>query len=133
MTDISIHPKKLEAKFLSRDPFDGYILRIDHERKDRAGNQIITDVIAFEWHTVVSYNALGKSHVIYGMKAPVRQVWEAIDAFGKPDKVVRTDGTKFWVMNAYYNNEGKIDRLEGGNSSPFTIISRTTPLSKEEI
>ncbi|QIG68056.1 hypothetical protein EVB55_121 [Rhizobium phage RHph_Y68] len=132
MTKIAIHPKKLEANFLSRDPFDGYILRIDHEKKTAQGEPLVTDVIGFEWHTVVSYDALGKSHVVYGMKASVRQIWDAIDAFGAPDKVIRRDGTKFWVMNHYYK-DGKVDRLEGGNSSPFTIITRDIEDSLEQI
>ncbi|QNH71476.1 hypothetical protein PP938_gp190 [Rhizobium phage AF3] len=133
MTKIAIHPKKLK-QFAARDNTNDYILRIDHERNDRDGSPIITDIVAFEWHSVISHDVLGKAHMIYGMRAPVKHTWDAIDAFGKPDKAIRTDGSWFWIMNSYYDREtGKLDRLEGGNSSPFTIIARNTPLSKEEI
>ncbi|QIG73894.1 hypothetical protein PP935_gp119 [Rhizobium phage RHph_N34] len=132
MTKSSIHPKKLSSKFAARDNINGYILRVDYEREDRDGNPIVMDIVAFEWHSIISHDILGKAHMIYGMRAPVKHVWDAIDAFGRPDKAILTDGTWIWVMSSYCK-DGKIDRLEGGNSSPFTIISRDTKLSEEEI
>jgi hypothetical protein len=133
MTKTSIHPKKLE-RFQTRDNTNDYILRIDHEHVNSKQEPLFTDVVAFEWHSIITHDILGKVHMIYGMRAPVKHAWDAIDAFGKPDKAIRTDGSKFWIMNTYIDREtGKISRLEGGNSSPFTIIARNTPLSKEEI
>ncbi|QGZ14214.1 hypothetical protein PP940_gp078 [Rhizobium phage RL2RES] len=133
MTKIAIHPKKL-PKFTARDNLNDYILRIDHERLKSDGSSMVTDVIAFEWHSAGMYNAVGKYHCVHGLKVPVRFIWDAIDAFGKPDKAIRTDGTSFWIMNSYYDREtGLCNRLEGGNSSPFTIITRDTLTVEEEI
>ena len=87
--------------------------------------RITLDIVEFEWDYIVSYDLLGNSHVIRKARFPIRQLWKAIDAFGKPSKAIRSDGTDFWVMRALCNKEtGKICKLIAGNSSEFTIAER---------
>lgn len=123
MSKLSIVPKTLPSKFSSRDNINDYILRIEERGH-------VVEVTQFEWHSAGTYDATGKYHCIHGLKVPVRYVWDAIDSFGRPDKAICTDGTTFWIMNSYYDRDtGKCIKLTAGNSSPFDVIARDTPIS----
>lgn len=95
----------------------------DHVLRIRAEN-VVLDVTEFEWDHIVTRDLLGKTHVIRHARFPVRQLWKAIDAFGKPTKAIESNGKWFWIQRAFTDDEGKIRRIEAGNSIPFTVSQR---------
>ena len=96
-----------------------YILRISNDEA------FYFDVVEFEWDTIVTYNLLGKARIVRKARFPIRQLWEAIDAFGKPSKAILKDGSSFWIMRALCDPEtGKIIKLGAGNSSEFICAER---------
>lgn len=125
MTKTSIVKKKLR-QFEARDQLNDYILRIE-------ARNVVLEVIQFEWHSAPCYDSQGKFHSIYGLKVPVRYAWDAIDLYGVPDKAITADGGTFWIMGYKCDNEtGNVNSLSGGNSSPFTVLTRDTPINFEE-
>lgn len=127
MNKTTIVKKKLR-KYESRDQLNDYILRIE------ARNDIVIDVIQFEWHSAPCYDRQGNFHTIHGLKVPVRYAWDAIDLYGKPDKAICADGGTFWIMGTKHDmTTGKLISLSGGNSSPFTVLTRETPIIFDEV
>lgn len=115
MSNISIVKKEIK-QFANRENRD-YILRIETSR-------VTLEIAEFEFENIVVNGIL-----VRGIRVPVRNVFEAIDAFHcAPMKAIRTDGSYFWIMRSRYSEDGKIYSLGAGNSSEFTVITRDTKL-----
>nr|CAI3971289.1 hypothetical protein ORM20_00240 [Ochrobactrum phage ORM_20] len=111
---IVVNRKSQYAPIEERD----YILRV-------STGAVILEIVEFEWDSIVSYDLLGKTHVIRHARFPIRQLWNAADAFGKPSKAILKDGSSFWIMRAFCDREtGKIIKLGAGNSSEFICAER---------